>query len=174
MSQKFLKSTIMKIMNNTEQKTLMQIKLFIKKTVLTTILYLTLIFAYSQQSTDTLRIFFDIDKSTIEGHNAKLLNKLILNKDIVFISIYGYTDFLGNMAYNQHLSEKRSANVFNYLLNKGIDRENIFFCKGEGVHPNSTEENRQDLSDKGIQAHRMVLIIYTVFFLNILTIYETS
>jgi|GEM_PF-2539674 len=116
-----------------------------------------------QQKTDTLHIFFDIDKSVVDDNNAKPLDKLIANKNIISIAIHGYTDFLGGAAYNRQLSEKRSANIRNYLIRKGIDNKKItLVAKGEGVHPNSDEKNRQDLSDKGIQAHRMVRIVYTV------------
>ena len=111
-----------------------------------------------QQQTDTLSIFFDIDKSVVGGNNAKSLDKLIAGKNVTSITIYGYTDFLGSVEYNQELSEKRSENVRNYLINKGINKKNIILSKGEGIHPNSTEENRRDLSDKGIQAHRIVRV----------------
>ena len=118
----------------------------------------------AQQQTDTLVIFFDIDKSLIDDKNAELLNKLVSNNNIISISIYGYTDFLGSVGYNCQLSEKRSTNVNNYLLKKGLGKESIVISRGKGVHPNSAEENRQDNSDKGIQAHRIVQVIYTTKF----------
>jgi len=114
----------------------------------------------AQQQTDTLVIFFDIDQSLIDDKNAEPLNEFVTNNNIISISIYGYTDFLGSVEYNRQLSEKRSTNVNNYLLKKGIARESIVISKGEGVHPNSAEENRQDHSDKGIQDHRIVKVIY--------------
>lgn len=117
--------------------------------------------ANAQQQTDTLNIFFDIDKSVIDGNNAQMLEKLVADQDIVSIRIYGYTDFLGDTEYNQQLSKKRCTSVSDYFISKGINRKNILISKGEGIHPNSAEENRQDLSDKGIQAHRMVRVVYT-------------
>jgi outer membrane protein OmpA-like peptidoglycan-associated protein len=115
---------------------------------------------YAQQQTDTLSLFFDIDKFVIEDNNAKLLNKLATDKNIISVSIYGYTDFLGSKAYNQQLSERRSASVRNYLTNKGINKGIITLSQGEGIYPNSAEENRRDLSDKGIRAHRTVRVVY--------------
>jgi outer membrane protein OmpA-like peptidoglycan-associated protein len=115
---------------------------------------------HAQQQTDTLNIFFDVGKSVIDNNNAKLLDKIISEKNIAAIHIYGYTDFLGSAAFNQQLSKERSASVCDYLVHKGINRKNIVLVKGEGVHANSAEENRQDLSDKGIQAHRMAQVIY--------------
>ena len=117
--------------------------------------------AQSQQKTDTLNIFFDIGKSVIDDNNAKLLDKIILEKNIASIHIYGYTDFLGDATSNQQLSRERSASVRDYLVRKGMNRKNIVLVKGEGIHANSAEENRQDLSDKGIQTHRMTQVIYT-------------
>ena len=115
----------------------------------------------AQQQTDTLVIFFDIDKAIIENKNVEPLKKLITNSNIISISIYGYTDFLGSVVYNRQLSEKRSTNVYNYLLKEGVDKERIVISRGEGIYPNSTKENRQDNSDKGIQAHRIVQVVYT-------------
>ena len=115
----------------------------------------------AQQQTDTLNIFFDIGKSAIDDNNAKLLDRLISEKNVL-IYIYGYTDFLGNAEYNRQLSKKRSENVQDYLISRGINKSNIVFSKGEGVYPNSAEKNRQDFLDKGIQAHRMVQVVYSI------------
>jgi len=120
----------------------------------------------SQQQTDTLTIFFDINNSTVDENKTKQLDKLIGNPNIVSINIHGYADFLGSVAYNQQLSEKRSANVRNYLIEKGVDK-NIIFSIGKGVHPNSIENNRQDLSDKGIPFHRIVHVIYATELTNL-------
>ena len=117
-------------------------------------------FAIAQQQQDTLVIFFDIDKSIVDEQNASSLNNIIAAKNVASISIFGYADFLGSVAYNRELSEKRSAGVFNYLIAKGVSAELIAITKGEGVHPNSSEANRQDLSDRGIKAHRIALVVY--------------
>jgi len=118
-------------------------------------------FANAQQQTDTLTIFFDIDKSVVDVNHATQLDELIANQNVISISIYGYADFLGSVSYNQQLSEKRSTNVFNYLIERGFNRENFVISKGKGVYPNSSEKIRQDFSDKGIKAHRIVQVIYT-------------
>ena len=133
-----------------------------KKIFITFILCFSLcnVIVYAQLQTDTLNIFFDIDKSVVDDDNAKPLNKLISDPNVISISIYGYTDFLGSATYNQQLSEKRSKNVRHYLILKGINEKNIILSKGKGVHPNSVKENRQNLSDKGIQDHRTVKIVY--------------
>lgn len=118
--------------------------------------------AQTQPHTDTLSVFFDIGKSAVDAANAKSLDKLINDKNITDISIIGYTDFLGGVQYNQLLSEKRSENVCKYLINKGISEKKIRLSIGKGIHPNSKEENRKEMSDKGIQAHRMVQVVYSI------------
>ena len=128
---------------------------------------LLLIITALQAKTDTLVVFFDIGESFVDNNNTKQLDKLIADKNVISISIYGYTDFLGNVAYNQQLSEKRSANVRDYLIQKGIDEKNIVLSKGEGIFPNSNKENRQDFSDKGIKNHRIAKIVYTTQSQNI-------
>jgi len=127
----------------------------------------------AQQQTDTLVIHFDINKSIVDDINAINLNEFIVNKDVTSISIYGYTDFLGSVAYNQQLSEQRSINTRNYLIYRGIKRENIVISEGHGIHPNSKEENRQDLSDKGIKDHRIVKVIFTTNLQNFTAQEET-
>ncbi len=134
-----------------------------RKTVLTSMLCIALSgIVQAQQQADTLRIFFAVGKSMIDESNTKILDELITTKNLDSIRIYGFADFLGNAAYNQQLSEKRSRSAYNYLVEKGIRSKSIVIFKGEGVYPNSAEEYRQDISDKGIQAHRMVQIIYSV------------
>ncbi len=80
---------------------------------------------------DTL---FDFDKATLRpaGHQAldDLVNK---SKDIkleVIIAV-GHADRIGNDAYNQKLSEKRSASVKAYLVSKGIEANRIY-AEGKG------------------------------------------
>lgn len=134
-----------------------------KNTLLTFILCITFSgIVQAQQTTDTLKVFFAVDESIIDRHNAKVLDALVAKKNIDSIYIYGYTDFLGNALYNQQLSERRSKSVYDYLTDRGVDSKNIAFAVGKGVHPNSTESNHQDPSDIGIQIHRIVQIAYTL------------
>jgi len=131
-----------------------------------------LVNAYSQEQTDTLVVYFDIDKYIVDSENNELLEKIICDENVVSISVYGYTDFLGSEDYNRRLSERRSVNVCNYLIDRGIDAENIIVSKGEGIHPLSSEKNRTDASDKGIRNHRIALVIYTKNLSQDTTIYS--
>ncbi|MDR2915881.1 MAG: OmpA family protein [Tannerella sp.] len=115
---------------------------------------------YAQLHTDTIVIFFEIDSSVVDEKNANPLDELFFGKSIISLSIYGYTDFLGSKTYNQKLSTKRSTNVYNYLIEKNFDGKKIISCEGKGVYPKNLEENSQNISDKGIRAHRIVQVIY--------------
>ena len=128
----------------------------------------------AQQQTDTLIIFFDINKSIVDNQNAEPLSKLLNEENVISINIHGFTDFLGSVSHNRQLSNKRSSNVYNYLVNKGINSSSIHLCRGEGVYPNSAEKNRQDLSDRGIKAHRIVQVVYTAELQDIVIIEEES
>jgi outer membrane protein OmpA-like peptidoglycan-associated protein len=69
---------------------------------------------------------------------------LIVNKDKK-VEIGGHTDNVGNDADNQKLSENRAKSVVDYLINKGVARENLSY-QGYGestpISDNSTEIGR--------------------------------
>jgi outer membrane protein OmpA-like peptidoglycan-associated protein len=71
---------------------------------------------------------------------------IVLGKyDKTAISVVGYTDNTGTIAYNQTLSEKRAKSVSSYLASKGIYQERIN-SRGMGIKnpiaDNSTEVGR--------------------------------
>lgn len=117
----------------------------------------------SSQKCDTLKIYFDINKYELTGEHKELIDKTLKIKNINNIKILGFTDFLGTTGYNMQLSEKRSNNAKEYLIKSKISEEIITICNGKGVHENSSEENRPDISDRGIKDHRIVEIIYYTY-----------
>ena len=73
-------------------------------------------------------IFFETAKSTLLPKSFPKLNDvvIILKDNASFkLQIDGHTDFVGNDAYNQTLSEQRAASVRAYLISKGIDENRI-------------------------------------------------
>jgi outer membrane protein OmpA-like peptidoglycan-associated protein len=94
-------------------------------------------------------IFYDTGKSTIQSTSyselLKLINLLKSNPSIR-VEISGFTDNVGDEAFNQKLSEERAQTVVNYLIQNGI-AANRLVAKGYGsaqpVAPNTTEEGRQ-------------------------------
>ncbi|MDH3314300.1 MAG: OmpA family protein [Betaproteobacteria bacterium] len=47
------------------------------------------------------------------------------------VVVTGHTDRIGNLAYNQKLSERRAVVVKDYLIGKGVDQKLIFW-EGKG------------------------------------------
>ncbi|MDL2296738.1 OmpA family protein [Bacteroidales bacterium OttesenSCG-928-B11] len=131
-----------------------------KKTALFFMVILLPFITYCQPQIDSLLIFFAIDDATIDDRNAKLLDKLAATSNVISIAIYGYADYSGNVEYNQKLSEKRCESVRNYLMGRGVKKEDIVSVKGRGVYPNSGTNGREGLEGKGIPAHRIVRVIY--------------
>ncbi len=93
-------------------------------------------------------IFFDFDKSDLKPESQVELNRLVglLQKNVrLKIEIGGHTDNKGTAAYNQNLSEERAKSVYEYLVNKGIDKTRLTY-KGYGltkpIDTNDTDEGR--------------------------------
>lgn len=93
-------------------------------------------------------IFFEFDSynltETSKVELAKILN-IFSYKSEIKVEISGYTDNVGNEAYNLNLSKKRAKSVYNYLIEKGISSSKLSFAGlGEAsfLNDNSTEEFR--------------------------------
>lgn len=81
---------------------------------------------------------FDFDGSTLVDMNSsgrrelnEISKKIIKNQDIESIKVYGYTDHLGDDAYNLRLSERRAQTVRDYLVDRGVDAH-LIHAKGMG------------------------------------------
>lgn len=93
-------------------------------------------------------IRFDTNKSTLTPTAQANLDKIIpVLKEYADtdITIYGFTDNTGTVAYNQTLSEQRAASVKNYLASKGLSTSRIS-TTGMGINDpvatNDTAEGR--------------------------------
>lgn len=72
--------------------------------------------------------YFDFDIDEVNSSSLKDLDKWILaNKEAVIQKVYGYTDSVGSIEYNEKLSERRAQDMFERLksfkvrIPKGID-----------------------------------------------------
>jgi outer membrane protein OmpA-like peptidoglycan-associated protein len=93
-------------------------------------------------------IFFETAKFNLEEKSKVELEKLFafLNKNItVKIEISGHTDNVGNKQANITLSDNRAKSVYNFLLEKGIEKTRLTY-KGYGdekpIDTNDTEIGR--------------------------------
>lgn len=131
----------------------------LSKLVVFILLFYSASVCYSQQ-TDTLTIYYSIDSAGLEGEWKNEIRNL-LKKDIVSIKVYSYTDFLGTVSHNKYLSQRRANQVRTYLISQGVKPELITECKGMGIHPFSSNENRRNPDDRGILQHRVTKLVYT-------------
>lgn len=79
-------------------------------------------------------IQFDFDKSIIQAQSFQYLDKLseyLEYNSGMKILIIGHTDNIGTESYNLDLSSMRAKAVFEYLINKGIDKSRLDY-KGVG------------------------------------------
>jgi outer membrane protein OmpA-like peptidoglycan-associated protein len=96
-------------------------------------------------------VLFGFDKFALKNSSFPILKDIynwLVDNPNVQIEISGHTDFLGDDAYNQQLSEARANAVANYLKSKGIDRSRMV-VKGYGktmpVVSNKLPNGRNDL-----------------------------
>jgi outer membrane protein OmpA-like peptidoglycan-associated protein len=93
-------------------------------------------------------VFYAFDSFEVQPESKTELNKIIeflnLNSSIK-IEISGHTDNIGNVQYNQILSENRAKAVVDYLAGNGIQIKRLSF-KGYGssvpLESNDTEEGQ--------------------------------
>ena len=98
-------------------------------------------------------IEFDFNEAEIRPENRELLSRIagvLLTVDNFSIQVYGHTDDVGSVEYNQELSERRAAAVRRYLVDAGLDPERIQskgFGKSaplvEGTSPEARQRNRR-------------------------------
>jgi outer membrane protein OmpA-like peptidoglycan-associated protein len=98
-------------------------------------------------------IEFDFDKAGLRPENRELLSRIagvLLTAEDFGIQVYGHTDDVGSVQYNQELSERRAAAVRDYLVEAGLD-EDLVVTKGfgksvplvEGNDPAARQRNRR-------------------------------
>ena len=83
---------------------------------------------------DSNAIQFDFDKAILNPKTRELLSQIagiLLTSKGHHISVYGHTDDVGSIKYNQDLSERRAKAVQEYLIKVHIDPEILTF-KGFG------------------------------------------
>ena len=87
------------------------------------------------QGMDTFEVYFDKNVTQLDKLATETLDKLIEKKMLVRgqkLMMLGYTDYTGNVAHNNTLSEARAKNVRNYLITKGFDENDLRLCLGKG------------------------------------------
>jgi outer membrane protein OmpA-like peptidoglycan-associated protein len=91
---------------------------------------------------------FDFDKATLKPEAMSKLDeavRIMNDHPGIRINVEGHTDSMGSDAYNQKLSDQRSASVVSYLLTKGIVADRMKatgFGESRPVASNDTADGR--------------------------------
>jgi outer membrane protein OmpA-like peptidoglycan-associated protein/tetratricopeptide (TPR) repeat protein len=97
-------------------------------------------------------IYFDFDKATLrKDSNSELNNlyKFLVSNPGVKLRIDGHTDSKGSKEYNKYLSQKRSEEVVNWLVSKGISRDRLSakgFGESKPLASNDDEDEGRELN----------------------------
>jgi outer membrane protein OmpA-like peptidoglycan-associated protein/tetratricopeptide (TPR) repeat protein len=112
---------------------------------------------------NVVTVFFDFDKSLLKESGIQLLDSIynvLIQEKTLTIQISGYTDGLGNDAYNKKLSDKRAKACANYLVKKGIAPNRISFVSfGECCPVEMEIINGRDNPDGRSQNRRALINI---------------
>ncbi|MEM7354177.1 MAG: OmpA family protein, partial [Acidobacteriota bacterium] len=95
----------------------------------------------------------DFNKATLRPQNREILSRIagvLLTSRDYGVQVFGHTDDVGSVEYNQQLSEQRAATVRDYLVEAGIDSA-VLSTTGlgktsplvEGTDPESRQRNRR-------------------------------
>lgn len=110
--------------------------------------FLTLGYDISDKRICLFDINFDFDSYNLRPESDKPLNEVLMMMKThpdVSVAVYGHTDSIGTIDYNQRLSENRAQAVVNWLVEHGIAPERIY-AEGFGeefpMDTNETEEGR--------------------------------
>ncbi|MEN9461388.1 MAG: hypothetical protein RIS84_1408 [Pseudomonadota bacterium] len=94
-------------------------------------------------------VFFDFDKSDLLPLAERKMDKIaevVQTNSTRNILISGHTDFTGEHAYNQILSERRANTVLNALIKRGVHGARLKargFGETQPIASNNTIEGRQ-------------------------------
>lgn len=88
-------------------------------------------------------IYFGLGKTSLSSeHKAKLDSILILLKSSKSYTgeIKGHTCSIGSMSINKIVSNLRALNVYNYLVDKGVNKDNFTYIGLGSSHPQSSNQ----------------------------------
>ncbi|MCB0699095.1 MAG: OmpA family protein [Chitinophagaceae bacterium] len=111
------------------------------------------------QNNDTVRLYFKLDIDALDRNTRNTVDSLLYN-DIVSSSdkllIVGYTDYIGTNEYNNDLSIRRAQNVKSYLLNMGVNSNDITLLTGKGEIERNIELPDGYASDRRVDIVRIM------------------
>lgn len=103
--------------------------------------------AYSQVHTLKESIYFGIGKTSLtKSHKSKLDSIIVLLKSSKSYvgEVKGFTCNIGSSRINKVISNLRALNVLNYLVDRGIKKENFTYNSFGFNHPNGNKKSPQE------------------------------
>lgn len=112
--------------------------------------------SYAQKG-DTFQVYFSMNETKLSKQSADYIDHLIFNDKLIHgqkLIVLGYTDYVGDKAYNETLSATRAKNVQQYLVTSaGLEQKDIKLCMGKG------KIDRANTGKDGYERDRKVQII---------------
>lgn len=84
---------------------------------------------------DAVMLYFETARSNLKKEEIAKMGRFIeqvKENPYVRIEVNGHTDDVGSEEYNEKLSERRAVTVEDYLLSKGVPRDQLAIVKGFG------------------------------------------
>ncbi len=108
--------------------------------------------AQQEPGSGKVEVFFEFNRHDLTDDARRTINDYIAQgKDVEVSKIYGFCDWVGSNSYNDTLSLKRVASVYDYLRSKNIRIRKDYEKKGFG----------EDFTQSDVQSeNRKVLIIF--------------
>jgi len=101
------------------------------------------------RAVDFRGVHFDFNRDILNAQAVAVLDEaaeILKRYPGLQVEVVGHTDSVGNNVVNQRLSERRARTVYNYLVNKGIERSRLVgpvgYGKSQPVAPNNTRDGR--------------------------------
>lgn len=125
-----------------------------------TLIIILYLFGFSSFSQEHV-IYFDFDKSDINQQQASKLESVIKSNQISKIHLYGYTDTIGTLGYNESLAERRIKSVRTYIndINSSIEILSTNYGEKKSISP-VHEQNRKVILKFEIEKYSRIEPIY--------------
>jgi outer membrane protein OmpA-like peptidoglycan-associated protein len=93
----------------------------------------------------TAHVYFNINEAKLTAEAKETLDEFIFKSQNKQVEISGYSDSTGSEDYNLALSKNRAESVAEYLMAKGISKNQLrtLIFKGESTIAPTLEQNRQ-------------------------------
>jgi outer membrane protein OmpA-like peptidoglycan-associated protein len=110
------------------------------------LILILLFIAVRLNASDTLKLYYNINISSLGKDKVYKLNQAIKNKNVSQVEVLGYADYIGTDERNQILSQKRADKVKSYFESKKIP---VVSSIGKGMvgavlkHSKGIQENRR-------------------------------